>query len=126
MDFLMSSKAAHGAGASLAATAKVEHPLSSLPNIFGIETGKVLNVATLGLGDPAARYVLGKYFKMVTTLVNNPAFLRWVERGLKGDERAREMVKAEIQKRMKWGGMAGAGAAQSLYQTPNQNLVIGQ
>jgi hypothetical protein len=50
--------------------------------------------------------------------------LRWMEKGLKGDERARQMVKEEIQKRMQRGGAVGAGIAQSQFQTPNQNLPL--
>ena len=123
MDFLMSSKPS-GAGVSMAATAHVEHPLHGIPNILGIETGKVINVAALGMGDPAARVALGAYYKLVRLLFNHPAFLRWMEKGLKGDERAREMVKAEIQRRMQQGGAAGAGAAQGLTQAPNQNLPL--
>jgi len=116
MDFLMSSRGAHeGAGTarSMAAMSKVEHPLSQLP----FQTGKLLNIATLGLGDPIARATLGGYYKMIRTIFNNPAFMRWVEKGLKGDDRAREMVREEIQRRMKIGGPVGAGVAQAGYQS---------
>ncbi len=116
MNFLMSSKAARDTGKSMAATAHVEHPVP------GGTVGKILNVATLGMGAPVARVIRGGYYKLVRNLVNNPAFLRWMEKGLKGDERAREMVKAEIQRRMQQGGAAGAGATQGLAQAPNQNL----
>jgi hypothetical protein len=123
MDFLMSARSASmdpGAGLSMAATAKVEHPFGALPG--GRTLGKALNIVTLGLGDPVARTILGSYYKMIRNVVNNPAFLRWMEKGLKGDERARQMVKEEMQKRMQRGGAVGAGMAQSQFQTPNQNL----
>lgn len=123
MDFLMSARSASsdpGAGLSMAATAKVEHPFGAIPG--GAAFGKVLNVGTFGLGEPVARFMLGAYFKFMRNAVNNPAFLRWMEKGLRGDERAREMVKAEIQRRMQQGGAAGAGAGEGLFQTPNQNL----
>jgi hypothetical protein len=123
MDFLMGARSASmdpGAGLSMAATAKVEHPFGALPG--GKTVGKVLNIMTLGLGEPAARTALGGYYKLIRNVINNPAFLRWMEKGLQGDERAREMVKAEIQRRMQRGGAVGAGAAQGLVQAPNQTL----
>jgi hypothetical protein len=61
--------------------------------------------------------------------VNNPAFLRWLEKGLKGDDGARETVREavqrvlnepETQKRLGRAGATGAGIGQSQYQTPNQ------
>jgi hypothetical protein len=57
-------------------------------------------------------------------MANNPAFLRWIERGLKGDDKAREMVKELVQRRMKIGGATGAGIGESQYQTPNQNVIL--
>jgi len=116
MDFLMSSKSAQDTGKSMAATAHVEHPLGGG---FPMRTAATaLNVASLGAFEPVARAIRGGYYKMVRNLVNSPAFLRWMEKGLKGDERARQMVKAEIQRRMQKGGAAGAGAAESLVQQP--------
>ena len=74
--------------------------------------------------DAAGRFMLGKYFKFVTELANNPSFLRWIEKGLKGDDQAREMVKELVQRRMKIGGAAGAGVGQSQFQTPNQAVLL--
>lgn len=120
MDFLMGrSELAHGM-AGLSAIAKVEHPFGGLP--AGKTIGKVLNIATLGLGAPIARGTLGAFYKFVREGVNNPAFLRWVEKGLKGDDAARQLVKQTVQRRMQLGGAAGAGAGEALYQAPNQNL----
>jgi hypothetical protein len=127
MDFLMARK--KNVGTSMISGGKVEHPLSSLPRILGTDTGKILNVATLGLGDPAARAALSAYYKLVRNGVNNPAFLRWLEKGLKGDDGARETVRdavrhalsePDVQKRSGKAGATGAGIAQSQYQTPNQ------
>ena len=61
---------------------------------------------------------------MITELANNPAFLRFVERGLNGDDGARQMVKELVQKRMKIGGALGAGVGESQYSTPNQNVMM--
>lgn len=120
MDFLMGrSELSHGM-AGLSAIAKVEHPFGGLP--AGKTVGKILNVATLGFGAPLARGALGTFYKLVREGVNNPAFLRWVEKGLKGDDAARALVRATVQRRMQFGGAIGAGAGQALYQTPNQNL----
>ena len=117
MDFLMSSRGAKDTAKSMAAVSKVEHPWSSIP--LGGAAGKLIP----GF-DAAGRYMLGKYFKTVTTLVNNPAFLRWVEKGLHGNEQAREVVREAVQKRMKQGGILGAAVAQSQFQTPNEELLM--
>lgn len=120
MDFLMGrSDIAHGM-AGLSAIAKVEHPFGALPG--GKTVGKILNIATLGAGAPIARGTLGAFYKFVREGVNNPAFLRWVEKGLKGDDAARKLVRETVQRRMQLGGATGAGAGQAAYQAPNQNL----
>jgi hypothetical protein len=121
MDFLMGTRGgmASNMAGGLAAMSKVEHPWSSIP--LGKAAGKLIP----GM-DAAGRYMLGKYFKTVTTLVNNPAFLRWIEKGLKGDARAREMVRETVEQRMKIGGAMGAGVGESQYSTPNQNLMLGE
>jgi hypothetical protein len=121
MDFLMATRAARDQAKSMAAQAMVEHPLAKLPKIFGIETGKILNMATLGMGAPAARGVIGWYLKMVRNISNNPAFLRWVMKGLQGDDNAREMVRQTVQQRMRIGGPIGAGAGEFI----EQNFPVG-
>jgi hypothetical protein len=108
MDWLMSSRASRDQAKSMAAQALVNHPLSKFPKILGIETGKILNMATLGLGAPAARGVIGWYLHMMRNLTNSPAFLRWVLKGLQGDDNAREMVRQTVQQRMRVGGPVGA------------------
>jgi hypothetical protein len=119
MDFLMGTRGSMGTSMAggLAAMAKVEHPWSSIP--LGKAAGKIVP----GL-DPLGRYLLGKYFKFVTNVANNPAFLRWIEKGLKGDDQAREMVREVVQQRMKIGGAMGAGVGESQYSTPNQNVMM--
>ncbi len=127
MDFLMARK--KNVGTSMISGGKVERPLSSLPHVLGTDVGKILNIASFGLGDPAARAALSAYYKLVRNGVNNPAFLRWLEKGLKGDDGARETVREavqralnepETQKRLGRAGALGAGVGQSQYQTPNQ------
>src|SRR5580700_889290 len=120
MDFLMGTRGSMGQSMAggLAAMSKVEHPWSSIIGKGGEYLPKI------PFADAGGRYVLGKYFKFVTNIANNPAFLRWIEKGLKGDDRAREMVKELVQRRMKIGGAMGAGVGESQFQTPNQNTML--
>lgn len=122
MDFLMGRSDMAQGIAGLSAIAKVEHPFGALP--AGRVVGKILNIATLGAGAPAARGALGAFYKFVREGVNNPAFLRWIEKGLKGDDMARKMVKDTLRRRMQLGGAAGAGAGEAAHQAPNQNLPL--
>lgn len=114
MDFLTSTKAMQvGAGKSIMATERVEHPWGAIP--LGKGLGKVVPGA-----DAAGRAMLGKYYKFVTEMANNLTFMRWVEKGLKGNAQAREMVKREVQRQMQIGGAVGAGLAESQFATPQQ------
>jgi hypothetical protein len=113
MDFLMGTRAlgpSQGAGSSMMAVSRVEHPAGS--GMFGKAVGKVPGV------DPALRFALGTYYKMATNLTSNLSFLKWVEKGLKGDPAMREQIKREVQRRMQVGGAIGAGATESQYQAP--------
>lgn len=112
MDFLMASKAVRDTAKSMAAVSKVEHPFGSVPG------GRLLGKLLPG-SEPLARATLASFYKFIRNAVNNPAFMRWIEKGLKGDEKAREMVKAEVQRRMQIGGALGAGLAESQYAAPN-------
>lgn len=111
MDFLMASKATDsGAGLSMAATAKVEHPWSSI-------AGKGSNfIPGVIRADPVGRSILEKYFAMWQKVTSSPAFLRWLEKGLKGDDNARQIVREKVQQLMDKGGTVGAGGAQAAYQ----------
>lgn len=125
MDFLMSTRARRGAGQSIAAQSLVQEPLSKIPKILGTDTGKILNFATLGFGAPAARGLIGSYLKLVRTVATSPGFMRWIEKGLKGDDRAREMVLELVQRRGLIGGAAGAAASSSAYSAPSQQPSLG-
>jgi hypothetical protein len=118
MDFLMSGKGADaGAGLSMSATAKVEHPWASILGRGGA-LSQILTAPTKVVpgADAAGRYLLGSYYGLVRKLTTSPAFLRWVEKGLKGDEAAREVVRAQVQRAMQRGGAAGAGGAEATFQ----------
>lgn len=112
MDFLMSSRGARDTAKSMAAVAKVEHPFGSVPG------GRLLGKLVPG-SEPIARATLAAFYKFVRNLSNNPAFMRWIEKGLKGDEKAREMVRETLRKRMAIGGALGAGLTESQYAAPN-------
>ena len=62
--------------------------------------------------------MLETYYKLVTTTFSSPAFLRWVQKGLKGDPAAREMTRQQVQRAMQRGGAVGAGLGESQYQAP--------
>lgn len=113
MDFLMATKSVRQAGKSIAATEHVEHPLGALPKWVSAP----IKIGTLGLAEPIARTVLAGYFKMVRNIFNSPALMRFVEKGLKGDDKAREMVRELVQRRMAIGGPVGAGLAETGYQS---------
>lgn len=110
---LSSSKAAQETGMSIQAGYKVSHPWSSI--IF-----KGPGVSVPG-ADFIGRQLLGGYFKFFTEkIANNLTFLRWLERGLKGDPETRELVRQTVQRMAHRGGtpgaMAGEAAGQNLIQ----------
>lgn len=111
MDFLMSSKAAQDTAKSMAAVSKVEHPWTS---ILGRGAGFIPGAIRF---DPVGRAILTKYYALWQKLTSNPAFLRWLEKGLNGDNSARETAKQAVQKYMQRGGVAGATGTEGAYQT---------
>lgn len=111
MDFLMATRGVQETAKSMAAQAKVEHPWGSIP--LGKAIGKIVPGA-----DAAGRKMLGDYYKLVTTVFSSPAFLRWVQKGLRGDPAAREMTRQQVQRAMQRGGAIGAGVGESQYQAP--------
>jgi hypothetical protein len=110
MDFLMSSRAAQDTAKSMAAVSKVEHPWTSI-----LGRGASFIPGPLRL-DPVGRAILTKYYAMWQKLTSNPAFLRWLEKGLKGDDSARETARQAVQKMMGTGGAAGAATGEAAYQ----------
>lgn len=111
MDFLLETKAGRvGAGSSIMATEAVEHPWARVGGKLGKFLPKVPGM------DFAGRALLTKYYGFITELSSNPAFLRWIDKGLNGDEQARQMTKQAIQRHIQKGGALGAGAAESQYQ----------
>lgn len=115
MDFLLDTKAARtGSGKSIMATEAVEHPWSRLGGKAGTFLPKIPGI------DFAARAALTKYYGMITDLASNPAFLRWIDKGLNGDEAARQMTRAAVQRHIQKGGATGAAIAEAEYQAPKQ------
>jgi len=118
MEFLMSGKGMDaGAGLSMSATSKVEHPWASIIGRGGA-VAKMLTAPTKAVpgADAAGRAMLGGYYGLVRKLATSPAFLRWVQKGLAGDPAAREMVRQQVQKALQRGGAVGAGAGEGLEQ----------
>lgn len=115
MDFLLDTKAGQtGAGKSIMATEAVEHPAGQFFGKIGKILPKVPGV------DFVQRSILTKYFAVVTELGSNPAFLRWLEKGLQGGPEAREMTRRELQRMMQKRGAQGAGAGEALFATPQK------
>lgn len=121
MDFLMGTKAAKGgAGRSIMATERVEHPWAALPG------GKAIGKFIPGV-DAAGRAILGSYYKMMTELTTSPAFLKFVQRGLQGDEASRFTVRNMLQAMMygkgaNRGGAIGAGVGASVGAAPHDSM----
>lgn len=115
MEFLLETKAARtGSGKSIMATEAVEHPWSRLGGKGGTFLPKVPGM------DFAARAALTKYYGFITELASKPAFLRWIDKGLNGDEQARQMTKAAVQRHLQKGGAVGTAIGEAEYQAPNQ------
>src|SRR5580692_661672 len=112
MTYLVGVRDPNNPGKSMAATAKVEHPWSGIAGKGGEYLPKIPGF------DAVARMMLGKYFKMVTDLSNSPALMRFVQKGLKGDPAAVARSREVLQRVMQKGGVAGAAAGESIYQTP--------
>lgn len=117
MDFLLDTKAARsGAGRSIMGVEAVEHPTTRLLGGGAKYVPKFLRAPA----DPVMRATLTQYYKFITELASNPAFLRWIDKGLNGDEQARQMTKAAVQRHIQKGGATGAAISEAEYQAPNQ------
>lgn len=117
MDFLLNTKAGQtGSGKSIMATEAVEHPAQRLLGPAARFVPKPLRAPT----DFIMRGVLTKYYKFITELASNPAFLRWIDKGLNGDEIARQMTRQAVQRHMQKGGATGAAIGEAEYQAPQQ------
>ncbi len=114
MDFLLDTKAfkSQGAGSSMSAFSKVEHPLG----------GKILSrMGKLIPGaNPGARAALGGYYGLIRRFTTSPSFLRFIERGLTGNEQERQAVKAIVQRAMKRGQAIGTGVGETVFQQPSE------
>ena len=118
MDFLMSARGGANTATSIAAQARINNPWGHIVGAKGIIGEAIGSVTGLTKLDPAGRAILTKYYATVTNIMNSTTFLRFVLKGLKGDENARAMVKAEVQRRMNIGGTIGAGVGEFMGQQP--------
>jgi hypothetical protein len=121
MDFLMSSRGVQDTAKSMAAVSKVEHPWASILGRGGA-LAQVLTAPTKVIpgADFVGRSLLGGYYGLVRKLTTSPAFLRWIEKGLKGNQTARNVVREQVQRAMQVGGAVGAGAAEGTFQASEQ------
>lgn len=118
MDFLMETRSGmRGTAQGMSAMAKVENPWANIAGRGGL-IGKTLGeVSKIIPGSgPVGRSWLGWYYKLMRDISTNPAFLRWVEKGLKGPPESQEAVRAMLQNWMQRGGVAGAGAGEASFQ----------
>jgi hypothetical protein len=113
-EMLFASKAFKDTSKSMMAQAAVEHPLSGA---LGKAAGFLPHIPPV---DAAARSALGAYFRMVTHLSSNLPLMKFVMKGLKGDEQGREMAKQAVQNWMRRGGAIGAGVGEAEFQAPRQ------
>lgn len=112
MEFLLGGKSATGGtGQSMMAQSRIEHP--------PVQFGHHRITGFIG-GNVVGRAALGAYYKLVTETMNRPGLLRWIQKGVKGDDAARELTRATVQRLMQKGGAIGAGVAEGQYQTPEQ------
>lgn len=118
MDFLLGSKAlrADGTGSSIAAQSRVLNPWGSITGLG--KFAKPLKVIP-GM-ETAGRYILTKYYKILSDVVTSPAVMQWIARGLEGGPVEREAVRLAIQKSQKTGQPIGAAIAEGLYQQPGE------
>ena len=114
MQLLLSQRGVGGTGASIMAQHAVAHPGGYLP-ATGHSKG-IKWVASTAVG----RSALTKYTTFVVNLTNNPTLLRYIVKGLEGNEAERAATRHQIQQWAKKGGAIGAGAAESLQSTPEQ------
>ena len=114
MEFLTNTKAfsGQGAGSSIAAQERVLNPWGSISGLGPL--AKPLKVIP-GF-DAAGRYLLTKYYGLLSHMMTRPATLQWVARGLNGSPADREAVKDAINSGAIMGGPIGAGVAEGAYQ----------
>ena len=124
MEFLMDTRAfkSPGAGSSMSAFAKVEHPMALgggalLGFHLGGPVGAVVGAGTAAVAHAGARAVLGKFFALVTQLATSPTTLRWIEKGLTtGTPEEQAAIRNILQKHLQKGAAMGAGAGEAVEQ----------
>jgi len=118
MEFLLGGPKKGGAGSSMSAFAKVEHPASrAVLTAGGFYLGGPVGAGIGGLVvPPVARMALGTYYKLIRNLMASPGLLRWLEKGLNGSPADREAVRQSISAVLQKGGAGGAGAGEAAVQ----------
>lgn len=117
MPFLLENINKGGAGSSMSAFSKVEHPASRAALVAGgAYLGGPVGALAGAMVPPIARVALGSYYAMMRKLMTSPALLRWLEKGLNGSPADREAVRQSISKVLQKGGAVGAGVGEAAVQ----------
>lgn len=117
MPFLLQNIGRGGAGSSMSAFAKVEHPASRAALVAGgAYLGGPVGAMAGAAVPPLARIALGNYYAFVRKMATNPALMRWLEKGLNGSPADREVVRQSIAAVLQKGGAVGAGAGEAAFQ----------
>ncbi len=117
MPFLLENMNKGGAGSSMSAFAKVEHPASRAALVAGgAYLGGPVGALAGAAVPPVARMALGAYYGAMRKLMTSPALLRWLEKGLNGSPADREAVRQSISAVLQKGGAMGAGAGEAAVQ----------
>lgn len=116
MEFLFSGGGSD-VGGSMAAASRVLHPMQSIP------IPQLSGVSSFVMGVPgvttAARFMLGKYFALITDATSHPNFINWLAGRLNGDEASRMAARAVVRQRFALGGWTGRAVGQQVLGSPN-------
>ncbi len=112
-EFLFGGIGSTDVGGSLAAAARVLHPMQHLPipSVSGPVGKLVMGIPGVETG---ARFVLGRLFDFMMDATTHPNFVHWVAGNLKAGQAEREVAREAVRQRLKLGGMIGSAIGQVL------------
>ncbi len=110
-EFLFGGIGSTDVGGSLAAAARVLHPMQHLPipSVSGPVGKLVMGIPGVETG---ARFVLGRLFDFMMDATTHPNFVHWVAGNLKAGQAEREVAREAVRQRLKLGGMVGSALGQ--------------
>lgn len=113
MDFLLGPRPdVRGTGSSIAAQTRVLNPWGSMTGLgkFAAPLKIVPGVETMG------RFILTKYYALLTELATKPATTIWLTKALQGDPDAKRLAWEAVYRAMNKGGQVGAVAGETVLQ----------